>query len=723
MWIIAVFMLAFQSQSHAQKWGNYTLIAVQNTNTASLIDTNGKTYHTWTLNIASKTGYSSYLLPGGVLLRTISRSGNSFSGGPICGEVQKVAWDGTVIWDYVYSTPQYCSHHDICPMPNGNVLLIAYESKTPAEVALAGCTQSITMWPDKIVEIQPNGTNGGSVVWEWRVWDHLVQSVDSNKNNYKSSIANNPQLLNINYKTTKDWMHVNGVDYNPELDQIVFSSHNMNEIYVIDHSTTIAEATSHSGGRYGKGGDFLYRWGNPSAYNATGTIIFNVVHDAHWIRPDCPNAGYLVGFNNNGISQVKSSVDFISPPYTSDFNYSKALDSAFSPTTFTWRHPCNGHCFDEGNSQQLPNGNMLVCIAQSGYIYEIDPQGNTIWSKTVAGSMIAKAFRYTECYVNGSTPASVSISATKNVVCLGNSTQLSATASGGISYSYSWTSNPPGFTSTSATLSVTPTITTTYFISVLASGCSVSNSTTSAIMISVNPTLFANAGTGATICKGQNVILNGSGTGGIGAFTYSWLPISGLSSTTVSNPKATPTQTTIYTLTVSSGGCSTTASVVVNILPLPATPKVSQTGDTLFSSAVFNNQWFFNGTAVTGATGNFIIPAQAGNYQTQVIGLNGCYSELSVPFNYKPDGIVENIQIDTPTIIFPNPTDGIINFSGFDENESLEVFVFDILGNLLISSDKIQPIDISHFQSGVFVVKICSHERKFLFCGRISLLK
>lgn len=62
---------------------------------------------------------------------------------------------------------------------------------------------------------------------------------------------------------------MNGIDYNPVLDQIALSTHNLNEWYIIDHSTTTAEAATSSGGNSGKGGDLLYRWGNPAAYQAT----------------------------------------------------------------------------------------------------------------------------------------------------------------------------------------------------------------------------------------------------------------------------------------------------------------------------------------------------------------------------------------------------------------------------------------------------------------------
>ena len=391
------------SSLHAQQWGDYTLYAMQNQYSANLLDTNGNIVKTWTFSSTAKTGYSTYMLPGGTLLRTVARTGNSFQGGPICGEVQKVDWNGNVVWDYIYSTANYCSHHDVCAMPNGNVLLIAYERKTAAEASAAGCTQSIEIWPDKIVEIQPTGATTGTVVWEWKAWDHLVQNVDPSKANYYSSIVDHPELLNINYNTQKDWMHMNGVDYNPILDQISFSSHNLNEWYIIDHSTTTAEAASHSGGNSGKGGDILYRWGQPVNYSATGTSILNVTHDAHWIPEGVPNAGRLVGFNNRGVSNNQSSVDQIDVPRVG-YNYSHTAGAAYLPSTYTNRLACNGYSSNMGNSQQLPNGNQLVCVATSGLIYEVNSAGTTLWSKQLTGAC-PQSFRYDTCYANNPAPA------------------------------------------------------------------------------------------------------------------------------------------------------------------------------------------------------------------------------------------------------------------------------------------------------------------------------
>lgn len=399
LWSLVFFQIFFALLADAQQWGDYYFYSVQNSNKAYLLNNSGATYHTWTFSSANPTGYSSYMLPGGDILRTVKYTPNSFSGGGQTGKLQKVDFNGNVIWDFVYSTTSYAMHHDICPMPNGNVLLISYELKTAAEATQAGCSQNITIWSEKIVEVKQTGPTTGEIVWEWHLWDHLVQNHDPSKDNYVASISDHPERLNINYKTTKDWIHMNGVDYNPVLDQITFSSHNLNEIYVIDHSTTINEAAGSTGGISGKGGDFLYRWGNPQAYGMSGTAILNVVHDAHWIPERSINSGRLVAFNNRGVSSNKSSVDQIVPPLNG-FGYERTAGAPFQPLSYTERHACNGGSNSMGGSQQLPNGNMLVCIATSGLVYETNAAGTTIWSKTMSGT-VPKAYKYNDCYLQG----------------------------------------------------------------------------------------------------------------------------------------------------------------------------------------------------------------------------------------------------------------------------------------------------------------------------------
>jgi len=386
--------------------GNLTLYTTTSSTYAKLMDTNGVDKKTWTFASTAKTGYSSYMMPGGYLWRSVTVTGGSFSGGGMHGRIQKYDYAGNLLWDYTHASTTYNLHHDFCPLPNGNVLMIAYESKTAAEATAAGCSTSKILWSEKIIEVQPTGATTGTIVWEWHIWDHLVQDVDPNKANYQTSIVNHPELLDINYKnsgTVKDWIHMNGIDYNPMLEQIIVSSHNINEWYIIDHSTSTLEAASHSGGNSGKGGDFLYRWGNPAAYEASGSAVLNVTHDSHWIPEGCPNAGYLVGFNNKGISSTQSSIDIVSPPAITNYNYALTLGSAYAPATYTSRVTVGAYSSNMGSSQQLPNGNTYICVATAGILKELGPTGTLLWSKTLTGAC-AQSFRYDSCFLFNPAP-------------------------------------------------------------------------------------------------------------------------------------------------------------------------------------------------------------------------------------------------------------------------------------------------------------------------------
>jgi hypothetical protein len=701
--LIFLFLFSVALSYGGQPWGDYTFYSPKNVNKAYLVDLNNNVYHTWTFASNAPTGYSSYLLPGGVVLRSVAKSGNYFTGGPICGQVQKVDWNGNVIWNYVYSTTAYCSHHDIHPMPNGNVLLIAYESKTPAEVTAAGCSQSITMWPDKIVEIQPVGADGGNVVWEWKVWDHLCQNYNPAKANYVTSIVQHPELLNVNYNTQKDWMHVNGVDYNEALDQIVFSSHNLNEFYVIDHSTTTAEAAGHTGGNAGKGGDFLYRWGNPAAYQAAGTTNFNVVHNAHWVPADCPHAGYLCGFNNKGGAGQKNCIDLINPPING-YNYNITLGSAFQPSTYNWRHTYSGTpTQNEGHSQQLPNGNMLITISLQGYIYEIDSNQTVVWSKTISGGT-TNARRYTACYVNG--PLSVTTTASSNQGCAGNSVQLNATASGGSTYTYAWTSIPPGFTSSLQNPVVIPTATTSYICTVTSGSCT--GGDTVNYTLTPQPTVNASANP-QSVCPGGTVQLSAT-PGGTANYSYAWTSVPAGFTSSIPNPSVGPASTTLYIVTIAADGCEASDSVVVTVDEIPPTPVITLEGDSLMSSAISDNQWFKDGTMIPGATGQYLEIPGPGSFQVQVTNGTGCVSALSSPFIYVG---IPTAEEKPDVVVFPNPTPGKITIGGtWMQNHHADVLVYDAMGKLVIRTVNVTTIDLSGYQSGFYylILKSSDHE-------------
>ena len=134
-----------------------------------------------------------------VSLVSFTSSGFSFSSG---GVIEKVDWEGNLVWSYQYSDNNVCQHHDIEPLPNGNVLVISYDYHTYGEAIAKGRKPELLdptkgMWSDKIVELKPTGLNTADVVWEWRSWDHLIQDFSPTKPNY-GIIKNNPQRLDIN---------------------------------------------------------------------------------------------------------------------------------------------------------------------------------------------------------------------------------------------------------------------------------------------------------------------------------------------------------------------------------------------------------------------------------------------------------------------------------------------------------------------------------------------
>jgi hypothetical protein len=362
-------------------------------NITYLINNSEEIVHTWESD--SKPGLATYLLENGTLLHTCAPSSVHpvFYGGGASGRVQKIHWNGTVTWDFEYSSNYYISHHDVEPLPNGNVLMIAWEYKTVEQAIAAGRQPNLLgdgeLWPDHIIEVEPTNATGGDIVWEWHAWDHLIQDYDPTKANY-GDVASHPELVDINFvggRGRADWTHINSVAYNEEFDQILLSTHNFGEIWVIDHSTTTEQAAGHTGGNSGKGGDLLYRWGNPQTYRAgdPSDQRFFAQHDAVWIEQECPGAGNILVFNNglNRPGLWYSSVDEIVPPVDIDGNYSLVPGSAYAPEEQIWiytaENPADFFSSGISGSQRLPNGNTLICDGQGGVFFEVTQQKETVW--------------------------------------------------------------------------------------------------------------------------------------------------------------------------------------------------------------------------------------------------------------------------------------------------------------------------------------------------------
>ncbi|MCF8465303.1 MAG: aryl-sulfate sulfotransferase [Flavobacteriales bacterium] len=363
-----------------------------------LLNNCGEVVHTW--NSPSTTPANSmYLLEDGSMIYPAiadSASNNPINGGGAGERIIHKDWDGNILWDFIYYDDEKRLHHDIAPLPNGNVLAIAWVLIDSLDCIAAGrdpllLTQGV-MWSERVIEIEPTGPTTGNIVWQWDLLDHVIQDFDATKANY-GVVENHPELLDINFSNPalpnpgqNDWIHLNSIDYNADLDQFILSSQTLNEVWIIDHSTTTIEAAGHTGGTYGKGGDFLYRYGNAQAYRR-GTSDDQLLwrqHDANWIPNGYPDAGGIMIFNN-GLNRTPgfSEIDVIVPPQTSPGVYELTSGEAYGPTEKTWNYHApdsvSFYSYFISGAKRLPNGNTMICEGESGHIFEVSHDGAVVW--------------------------------------------------------------------------------------------------------------------------------------------------------------------------------------------------------------------------------------------------------------------------------------------------------------------------------------------------------
>lgn len=365
----------------------YTLFSTHTK--AYLIDNCGREINSWSSTYLP--GNAVYLLPNGNLIRAgrLVQSPDPVALGGAGGIVEMFDWDGNIIWSWVDSSDTSRQHHDIYPLPNGNILILAATVVNGADAIQAGRDPNLLtdnqLYNERIYEVEPVGATGGNIVWEWNVMDHIIQNFDASKDNF-GIVEDNPGKVDINFLNgfdpIKNWLHFNSIQYHEDFDQIVISSRRLSEIWVIDHNTTTLEAS-------GTAGDLLYRWGNPQAYGQgteTDRTLYGQ-HTAHYIPTGLPNEGKLMIFNNGfGRMPEYSQVDIIEPPVDINGDYTYVPDTAYGPVNTFYTYPGTPPTMTSdffsaivSSARQLPNGNILICEGREARFFEIDSNENIVW--------------------------------------------------------------------------------------------------------------------------------------------------------------------------------------------------------------------------------------------------------------------------------------------------------------------------------------------------------
>ena len=393
-------------------WHQADELASDVVNYAMLLDAEGKVVHRWDTDLTGG-GHTSYLLNSGGLLRTGIRDRRYVAGQPVAAtDILQITDDtGKAVWELSaeeidFNGNKITFHHDMEPMPNGNILVLIYEELSPEDATAAGWTagEGKLVWSDGVLEIRPDLERGSyEIVWRWRFIDHMIQDRDAGAANY-GVVADHPERIDGHYPKSYAPMsavrqHLNSLDYHPGLDQIVVSSFIYSEIWVIDHGTTVEQAAGSTGGRRGKGGDLLFRYGNPAAYGrgSEKNRLFRHQHYANWVDEGLPGAGDILVFNNNtgprGIAGVGSGgaaaaavqqqLEGISNvhefrPAVDDGRYVLGKAGTFdAKRVWFWEHEDFFAPF-QGGARRLPNGNTLLTDTVGRRVWEVAPDGDVV---------------------------------------------------------------------------------------------------------------------------------------------------------------------------------------------------------------------------------------------------------------------------------------------------------------------------------------------------------
>jgi hypothetical protein len=388
----------------------YVMFQPSASGTIYLVGNDGQVVHVWQTSHAPGGDFE--MLPNGHVLRGARDPEQlGFKTGGTGGLIQEIDWDGNVVWEWKLSDASRVQHHDVTALPNGNVLLLAWEAKSPEEARRKGRRPDRIpepgLWVDYVLEIEPVRPRGANVVWEWHVWDHLIQSHDPAAEGFAEPAAR-PERIDVNgdarapsidaaqleqlkalgyvppdatpQDVRADFLHVNAVAYHPRLDQIALSVPTFGEIWIIDHGASTQEAA-------GSSGDLLYRWGNPSTYGRGGPAEQRLFyqHDVRWIPDGAEGAGNLTVFNN-GRERPEgpwSSVDEWTPPLGADGRYRLEDGEPFAPAALAWQYraadPTRFYAPFISGAHRLANGNTLIAAGTGGEVFEVTRAGEVVW--------------------------------------------------------------------------------------------------------------------------------------------------------------------------------------------------------------------------------------------------------------------------------------------------------------------------------------------------------
>ncbi|WP_317898516.1 T9SS type A sorting domain-containing protein [Aurantibacillus circumpalustris] len=270
----------------------------------------------------------------------------------------------------------------------------------------------------------------------------------------------------------------------------------------------------------------------------------------------------------------------------------------------------------------------------------------------------------TQSYTLG-TSTTLSLTATSNpsVLCAGNTATLRVTGAS----SYSWNTG-----ATSPNMTVNPTSQASYTVMGQTGTCTGTTSIT--LNVSLTPTLVITT-SNASVCSGNSTTLSANG-----ATSYTWLPSTFSSSTTV-----TPLQNTTYTVRGNNVGCpNRTATISISVLPNPnvsisSSSSLSCAGEVvaIAASGASNYTWSTGiNTAIL-----IVTPTVTSTYSVTASDLNNCYNSATIVQNVSDCVGITQLDKDVHSLkIYPNPSEGRLTITS---TSNMEINIYDLNGRLV----------------------------------------
>ncbi|SFC03860.1 zinc-dependent metalloproteinase lipoprotein, BF0631 family [Flexibacter flexilis DSM 6793] len=297
-----------------------------------------------------------------------------------------------------------------------------------------------------------------------------------------------------------------------------------------------------------------------------------------------------------------------------------------------------------------------------------------------------------------------------SVVCEGSPINLLATAVSGATYAWS---GPNGFSSTQQNPTIaaaTTAATGTYTLVVTLNGCTTTSTVNAAVNALPNVLVITQA-----LCDGGTLKLS---TEEVNGASYAWSGPNGFTSTD-REPTVSPltgANSGLYSVVVTLvGGCSyTSVNFQVIVSPIPTTPGITVSNDTLFATAgAATYTWLLSGDSVAITTNNFYVVPTTGSYSVIVTNTGGCASDTSATVLGTAIGVKSTLNKQIS--VYPNPSTGIYQVTATEglAAGTVRMEVYDLNGRKLntfsteSTAGRLQhTLDLREYAAGSYILKV-----------------